>query len=85
MPRFILAAIQVRLGRLAEAQAIIKTFLKNSPDYTLEKERLNVKAFKKPADAKQIVEDLRGGHDAVGYKQFRRRHAKLGVLSLRCS
>jgi len=55
-----LAAIYVRLGRLAEAQAVIKTLLENSPGYTLENVRLNFKdKFKNPADLEQYVEDLR--------------------------
>jgi TolB-like protein/class 3 adenylate cyclase/Tfp pilus assembly protein PilF len=58
--RRILASILVRLGRLEEARAVIKTFLENSPDYTLEKFRLNIKGkFRKPADAERFAEDLR--------------------------
>ena len=60
LARRTLAAVYVRLGRLDEAQAVIKTFLENSPDYTLEKWQQNIKGkFRNPADAEKMTEDLR--------------------------
>ena len=37
LARRTLATIYVRLGRLAEAKAVIAEFLENTPDYTVEK------------------------------------------------
>ena len=54
-----LAAIYVRLDRLADAQAVIKTFLENSPGYTMENARLNVKRQLDSSVVKQWLEDLR--------------------------
>ena len=55
-----LATTYVRLGRLEEARAVVAEFLKNDPDYTLEKLRLNIKGkFINPADEKRLIDDLR--------------------------
>jgi TolB-like protein/Tfp pilus assembly protein PilF len=54
------AALLVRLGRVEEARAVIAALLKNDPDYTVEKARLNVAGkFSDPALMERWLDDLR--------------------------
>ena len=52
--------INVRLGRLDEARAVIAEFLKNEPGYSMKDIRLNIgKKYKDPAVVEQLVANLR--------------------------
>ena len=58
--RHILAATYVRLGRLDEARAVVKTILENNPDYSLEKLRLTIAhKYQDPTVPERYIEDLR--------------------------
>jgi hypothetical protein len=60
LARRTLAAIYVRLCRLDEARAAVKTFLENSPDYSIEKMRLNIAGkYEDPNVPERYIEDLR--------------------------
>jgi adenylate cyclase len=55
-----LAAAYVGMGNVTEARAVIEEFLKNDPDYSIGKLRLNFKGkFSNPDDLERFVEDLR--------------------------
>jgi tetratricopeptide (TPR) repeat protein len=58
--RVIVAAAYVRLDRLDEAQAVVKTILENNPDYSLEtlREYLAVR-YEDPTVPERYIEDLR--------------------------
>ncbi len=58
--RHILAAAYVRLDRLDEAKAVVKTILENNTDYSLEKLRLYfAEKYKDPAVPERYIDDLR--------------------------
>jgi adenylate cyclase len=58
--RHILAAAYVQVGRLDEANAIVKTILEKNPEYSLEKLRLYfAEKYKDPTIPKRYIEDLR--------------------------
>jgi hypothetical protein len=52
-----IAANYVRLGRMAEAQQMAGEFLRNDPDYKLEREA--VWPHKNPKDLDDLIADLR--------------------------
>ena len=55
-----LAAAYVGMGNVTEARAVIEEFLKNAPDYSIGKLRLNFKGkFSNPNDLERFVKDLR--------------------------
>jgi adenylate cyclase len=58
--RHILAAAYVQVGRLDEANAIVKTILEKNPEYSLEKLRLYfAEKYKDPTIPKRYIENLR--------------------------
>ena len=55
-----LAAAYVGMGNVTEARAVIEEFLKNDPDYSITKIRLNFKdKFTNPKDLERFIADLR--------------------------